>query len=123
MFLSNFSVTRPIAMIVIVIALMGAGLLALTKLRVNQIPDVQQPILVVTIPYPGASPDTVEREVVNRVEKALQSISGMDEVRSTAAEGQARFQLMFKFSKNLIEAADEVRNAIGTVRYKLPVEI
>src|SRR5215471_3258317 len=123
MLLSDFSINRPIAMIVIVIALMGAGLLALGKLRVNQIPDVEQPVLVVTIPYPGASPDSVERELINRIEKALQSISGVDEVRSTASEGQARIVMIFKFEKNMIEAADEVRNAIGTVRHKLPVEM
>ena len=123
MFLSDFSVKRPISAIVIVIGLMCLGLLALNKLRVNQIPDVEQPVLVVTIPYPGASPETVEREVINRIEKALQSISGVDEVRSTASESQAKIVLIFKFSKNMIEAADEVRNAIGTVRYKLPTEI
>lgn len=123
MFLSDFSIKRPVATVVIVIALMCMGLLALGSLRVNQIPDVEQPILVVTIPYPGASPDTVEREVINRIEKALQSISGVDEVRSTASESQARITLQFKFQKNMVEAADEVRNAIGTVRYKLPTEI
>ncbi|MDH4062601.1 MAG: efflux RND transporter permease subunit, partial [Aquincola sp.] len=68
MFLSNFSVKRPVAMVVIIIALMGLGLLALSKLRVNQIPDVEQPLLVVNITYPGASPDTVEREVVTRLD-------------------------------------------------------
>ncbi len=123
MFLSDFSIRRPIAMVVIILALMFAGLLALNKLRVNQIPDVQPPVLVVNIAYPGASPDSVEREVINRVEKALQSITGIDEVRSTAAEGNATIVLIFKFSKNLIEAADEVRNAIASVRYKLPVEM
>ncbi|HXD08191.1 MAG TPA: efflux RND transporter permease subunit [Burkholderiaceae bacterium] len=123
MFLSDFSIKRPVATIVIIIALMCLGLMALKKLRVNQIPDVEQPVLVVSIPYPGASPDTVEREIVNRIEKALQSISGVDEVRSTASEGNARIILVFKFDKNMIEAADEVRNAIGTVRYKLPVEM
>jgi len=123
MFLSDFSIKRPVATVVIILALMCLGLLALNKLRVNQIPDVQQPVMVVGITYPGASPDTVEREIVNRVEKALQSISGVDEVRSTASEGYANIVLIFKFSKNMIEAADEVRNAIGTVRYKLPVEM
>ncbi|WP_374603692.1 efflux RND transporter permease subunit [Niveibacterium sp.] len=123
MFLSDFSIRRPIAMVVIILGLMFAGLLALNKLRVNQIPDVQPPVLVVSIAYPGASPDSVEREVINRVEKALQSIAGIDEVRSTAAEGSATIVLIFKFSKNLIEAADEVRNAIASVRYKLPVEM
>jgi HAE1 family hydrophobic/amphiphilic exporter-1 len=123
MFLSDFSVKRPISMIVIIIALMGLGLLALGKLRVNQIPDVEQPVLVVGIAYPGASPDTVERELLNRLDKPLQAISGMDRVQATASEGNARFVLFFNFDKNMIEAADEVRNAIGTVRHKLPVEI
>src|SRR5436309_90375 len=61
MFLSDFSIKRPVATVVIIIALMCLGLLALNKLRVNQIPDVEQPVLVVSIDYPGASPDTVER--------------------------------------------------------------
>ncbi len=123
MFLSDFSIKRPIATVVIIISLMCMGLLALKKLRVNQIPDVEQPLLVVSINYPGASPDTVEREVINRIEKSLQSISGVDKVRSTASESNARLVVFFNFNKNMIEAADEVRNAIGTVRYKLPTEI
>jgi hydrophobic/amphiphilic exporter-1 (mainly G- bacteria), HAE1 family len=123
MFLSDFSVKRPMAMVVLIIGLMGLGLLALSKLRVNQIPDVDAPVLVLTIPYPGASPDTVEREVLNRVEKSLQTISGVDRVQGTAREGSAQLVLIFNFGKDLVEAADEVRNAIGTVRFKLPVEI
>ena len=123
MFLSEFSIKRPVAMIVVIIALMALGLLALSKLRVNQIPDVEQPVLTVNIPYPGASPDTVEREVINRIEKALQGISGIYQLRSTASEGNASLVLIFNFDKNLVVAADEVRNAIGSVRYKLPTEI
>ena len=123
MFLSEFSIKRPVAMLVIVIGLMALGLLALSKLRVNQLPDVEQPILVVNIPYPGASPVTVEREVVNRIEKSLQGISGIDQLRSTSSEGSAQLVLVFNFDKNLIVAADEVRNAIAAVRYKLPTEM
>ena len=125
MFLSNFSIKRPVAAIVIIITLMGLGLIALNKLRVNQIPDVEQPVMVVSITYPGASPDTVEREIVNRIERALQGIEGVDQSRSssTASEGNAQFVLVFDFHKNMTQASDEVRNAIGTVRYKLPVEM
>ncbi len=123
MFLSEFSVKRPVAMVVIIIALMALGLLSLSKLRVNEIPDVEQPLLVVNIQYPGASPETVEREVINRIEKAMQGIAGLDQLRSTAGEGNASFTLVFTFDKNLVVAADEVRNAIASVRYKLPVEI
>ena len=123
MFLSDFSVKRPIAMVVIIIGLMVLGLLALSKLRVNQLPDVEPPVLVVNVAYPGASPETVEREVVSRIEKAMQSISGVERLTSTSREGSAQFVLRFSFEKNLIEAADEVRNAIGSVRFKLPVEM
>ncbi|GGX46733.1 efflux RND transporter permease subunit [Undibacterium squillarum] len=123
MFLSDFSIKRPVAMIVIIIALMAFGLLALKKLKVNQIPDVEQPLLVVNVPYPGASPETVEREIINRIEKSLQSISGVDRLTSTASEGNASILIFFNFKKNMVEAADEVRNSIAAVRYKLPVEM
>ena len=125
MFLSDFSIKRPVAAVVIIIALMGLGLIAMSKLRVNEFPDVAPPVLVVGITYPGASPETVEREIVNRVERAFQGIEDVDETRSsaTASEGYAQFVLVFNFHKDLSEASDEVRNAIGTVRYKLPVEM
>ncbi|MES2786288.1 MAG: efflux RND transporter permease subunit [Pseudomonadota bacterium] len=123
MFLSDFSIRRPVVTVVIVMALMALGLLALGKLRVNEIPDVQQPVLVVNIAYPGASPETVEREVINRIEKSLQSVTGVYEIRATAKDSSAQFVIFFNFRKNMIEASDEVRNAIATVRYKLPVEM
>ncbi len=123
MFLSNFSVKKPIVTIVILLMLMAVGLMALKKLKVNQIPDVEMPLLVIDINYPGASPDTVEREVLNRVEKALQSVNGIKDLRGTANEGNANMLVFFEFKKNMVEATDEVRNAIGKVRYKLPTEI
>ena len=123
MFLSDFSIKRPIATIVLILAMMCMGLLALSKLRVNPNPDVEMPFIIVSIPYPGASPDTVEREVVNRIEKSFQSIPGVNKIEAGANEGSASFFIEFAFSKNLIEASDEIRNAIAAVRYKLPTEM
>ena len=123
MFLSDFSIKRPIPTVVIIIGLMCLGLLALKNLRVNQNPDVEQPVLVVNIPYPGASPETVEREIINRIEKSLQSIPQVYQIRSTASESSASIVIIFNFKKNMIEASDEVRNAIASVRYKLPVDM
>lgn len=123
MFLSDFSIKRPIATIVLIVALMALGLMALTKLKVNQNPDVEVPGLSVVISYPGASPDTVEREIINRLEKSLQSVSGVTELYASASEGSAQFDIMFSFKKNMIEASDEVRNVVSSVRYKLPTEM
>jgi HAE1 family hydrophobic/amphiphilic exporter-1 len=123
MLLSNFSIKQPVTTVAIVIVLMCLGVMALKNLRVNQIPDVDQPVMVVNVPYPGASPETVEREIINRVEKALQSIPQVYEIRSTASESNARIIIIFNFKKNMAEAADEIRNAIASVRHKLPVEM
>ncbi|MEJ7747643.1 MAG: efflux RND transporter permease subunit, partial [Luteimonas sp.] len=119
----DFSIRRPIATIVLIIAMMAMGLLALSKLRVNQDPDIDVPFIIVNVPYPGASPDTVEREVVNRIEKSFLSIPGVTKIESDSNEGGAVFFIEFGFDKNLIEASDEVRNAIAAVRYKLPTEM
>ena len=123
MFLSNFSIKNPVTTVAIVIVLMALGLLALKHLRVNQIPDVQEPVMVVNFPYPGASPETVEREIINRVEKSIQSIPQVKETRSTASESNARIVIIFDFKKDMAAAGDDVRNAIGAVRYKLPLEM
>ncbi|OON63706.1 acriflavin resistance protein [Massilia sp. KIM] len=123
MFLSNFSVKNPVATVVMIVAMMAFGLLALSKLKVNQNPDVEVPIIVVDIPYPGASPETSEREITNRLEKQMQAIQGVTEVNSNSYEGGASIWMEFDFNRNLIEASDDVRNAIAAVRYKLPVEM
>ena len=123
MFLSNFSIRNPLATVVLIITMMVMGLLALSKLKVNQNPDVAVPGLSVVIPYPGSSPDTSEREIVNRLEKQLMTIPGVKDLYSTSGEGSAQFDIMFEFSKNMVEATDEVRNAISSVRYKLPTEM
>lgn len=123
MIISNFSISRPISTIVIIIALMCLGLLALSKLRVNQIPDVEQPVMVVILPYPGASPETAEREILNRVEKSLNSIPQVYQIRSTARESSVQIVIIFNFKKNMVEASDEIRNAIASVRHKLPIEM
>ena len=123
MFLSDFSIKRPVTTVVVIIMLMGLGLMALKNLRVNQNPDVEMPVIVVGIPYPGASPETVEREIINRVEKSLQSISQVYKIDSTAGESAATIVIIFNFKKNMIEASDEIRNSIASVRHKLPVEM
>ena len=82
MLLSDFSIKRPVPTIVIILMLMVLGLMALKNLRVNQIPDVEQPVLVVNIPYPGASPETVEREIIiDRAVALQQKDLGLDKLK------------------------------------------
>jgi HAE1 family hydrophobic/amphiphilic exporter-1 len=121
MFLSNFSIRQPVTTVAIIVVLMCLGLLAIKNLRVNSIPDVQEPVLVVVVPYPGASPEAVEREIINRVEKPLQSVPGERDPLAATRPGADHRHL--QLPQNMVEAADEIRNAISQVRHKLPLEM
>ena len=123
MILSDFSIKRPLVVVVVTIALMLFGYFALTNLKTNQFPDVQPPVLVVNIPYPGASPETVEREILNRVEDSMSTIQGIRDIRSYARESSATIVVFFGFDKDLTAAAQELRDSISTVRDKLPSEM
>jgi HAE1 family hydrophobic/amphiphilic exporter-1 len=123
MFLSDFSIKRPMVVVAVTLAMMIFGYFAMTNLKTNQFPDVQPPVLVMTIPYPGASPETVEREILNRVEDSMATITGMRELRSYARESNAVIVAIFEFDKDLIEASQELRDAVAVVRDKLPTEM
>lgn len=123
MLISNFCIKRPLVTVVITLALMALGWIALKNLRVNERPDIAPPILQVNIPYPGASPEIVEREILDRLEKAMRGIPDVTDMRAWANEGSGGFRIEFDFKKSLIEAADEIRNSISSVRHNLPNEM
>ncbi|MGQ0642025.1 MAG: efflux RND transporter permease subunit [Gemmatimonadaceae bacterium] len=123
MFISDFAIKRPIVTVTTMLALVIFGLFALFSLDTDEFPDVQEPIVVTSIIYPGASPDVAAREVVDPVEEAISGISGVREVRSTASDGYAVITTEFDFSKNIAEATQEIRDKISEIRDDLPPEI
>jgi HAE1 family hydrophobic/amphiphilic exporter-1 len=124
-FISNFAIKKPIVTITAMLALVVFGVVALMSLQTDEFPDVQQPIINVTIVYPGASPDVVERELVEPIEDALFAISGVDASQSTssATDGLAQFTIFFDFEKDLQQASQDVRDAISSKRNDLPLEM
>jgi HAE1 family hydrophobic/amphiphilic exporter-1 len=123
MFLSDFAIKRPIITIVTMIALVSIGLIALSQLDVDEFPDIQAPIVAVSILYPGASPETVEREVVDRVEEAVAGINGVERLQSISTDGFAQLIVTFVFSKGVEQASQDVRDALSGIRGDLPPEM
>ena len=123
MFISDFAIKRPIITVVTMIALVAFGLAALFRLQTDEFPDIDAPIVFVAVAYPGASPEQVEREVVDRIEDRIAAVSGLDEVRSTSTDGFAQIIVQFEFSKPVDQATQDVRDAISAVRAQLPTEI
>ncbi len=123
MFISDFAIRRPIITVVVTLSLIVFGLTALKRLQTDEFPDIDAPIVFVGIAYPGASPDQVEREVVDRLEDRIAGISGLDELRSTSTDGFAQIIVIFKFDKPVDQATQDIRDAISAVRSQLPTEI
>ncbi len=125
MFISDFAIKRPIVTVTAMIALVAFGVAALTQLKIDEFPDIAQPIVSVRIPYPGASPETVEREVVDPIEEKIYGLAGVDREKTTsnATDGLAQFTIVFDFSKGVNQAAQEVRDAISEIRGDLPQEM
>ena len=123
MFISDFAIKRPLITIVSMVALVVFGLFSLWQLETDEFPDVQQPIINVAIPYPGASPDVVEREVLDRVEEAVSGISGVDRISGAAQDGFANVTVFFLFEKDLQQASQDIRDKISSIRSDLPLEM
>ena len=87
MLISDFAIKRPVITIVAMLALVVGGLFALFKLQTDEFPDVQPPFVTVGLIYPGASPDGVERELLDPIEEALSSITGVKRVNGSAQDG------------------------------------
>ncbi|MGH7578197.1 MAG: efflux RND transporter permease subunit, partial [Longimicrobiales bacterium] len=123
MFISDFAIRRPIITVVVMVALVAFGLFALIQLEVDEYPDIQSPIVTVMILYPGASPEEVEREVIDPVEEAIAGIDGVDRIESASADGVGQVLTMFLFTKGVQEASQDVRDALSEIRGDLPPEI
>jgi HAE1 family hydrophobic/amphiphilic exporter-1 len=123
MFISDFAIKRPLITVVAMVALVVFGLFALFQLQTDEFPDVQQPIVVTQIIYPGASPDQVEREILDPVEEAIQGISGVDKVNGEARDGFAQITTQYVFEKPVQEQTQDIRDAISLIRQDLPQEM
>ena len=123
MFISDFAIKRPIVTIVSMVALVVFGVFSLSQLQTDEFPDITQPIVNISIPYPGASPDVVEREVLDRVEESISGISGVDRMQGTAQDGFANITVFFVFQKDIQQASQDIRDKISGIRDQLPVEM
>src|SRR4051812_6731833 len=122
MLISNFSIKRPVVTVVMMLMLVLFGLVALKQLNTDEFPEVKPPYISVMVPYPGAGPETVEREVIDRLEEAFQSITGVHEINSTAMDGYGWINIKFDYDKDIQQAAQDVRDKISEKRQDLPGE-
>lgn len=118
--ISAWSIRNPIVPIVLFVGLLLAGLVSFNRMDVNSSPDIDFPAVTVMIAQPGAAPTEIETQITQKVEAAVRSINGVDEIQSTASEGSSQTFVQFMIGTDSNDAVNEVKNAVDQIRGDLP---
>ena len=117
---SAYSIKNPLVAILLFVLLTLGGIYGFMQMKVQQFPDIDLPAVVVTVTLPGAAPSQLENDIAKKVENKLTSIEGVKHIRTTLQTGAATMVAEFVLEKDIQEAVDDVRSAVGEVRGDLP---
>ncbi len=120
--LAAISVKRPVFATVLVMVFVVIGVLGYTRLPVDLFPKVDFPTVIITTTMPGASPQEIETEITNRIEEAVNTVSGIDELHSTSSEGVSMVMVAFLLEKDGSVGAQEIRDRVNRILNDLPDE-
>ena len=118
--ISAWSIRNPIVPLLAFIGLMLAGIMAFQRMDIQDRPDIEFPVVIVSISQPGAAPSEIENQITQRVEAAVQTLDGVESIRSTASEGSSSTQVQFLLGTDIAEAVNEVKSAVDQIRGELP---
>jgi hydrophobic/amphiphilic exporter-1 (mainly G- bacteria), HAE1 family len=121
--LASLSVRRPVFATVLILSITVIGIFSFSRLGVDRFPKVDLPTIVVTTVQPGAAPEQIETEISDKIEEAVNTISGIDELRSISSEGVSQVMITFLLDKDPDTAAQEVRDKVNGVLPLLPRNI
>ena len=123
MYLSDLSIRRPVLAWVFTILILIAGVIGYNSLSVRELPDVDVPVVTVTVDWRGAAPDVMETEVTDLIEEEVNTVEGIRSMTSQTREERAQITIEFELEVNVDVAAQDVRDAVARVRRRLPDDI
>ncbi|MBI2220311.1 MAG: efflux RND transporter permease subunit [Acidobacteria bacterium] len=123
MILSDLSIKQPVFATMMMAALAVLGLSSYRALQVDLFPDVDFPVVTVTIRYAGAAPETVERDVTKKVEEAINTVEGVRHIESTSQEGLSNIVVQFNIGVPTLSASQDIRGKVAAIRGDLPRDI
>ncbi|BDT67892.1 multidrug resistance protein MdtB [Comamonadaceae bacterium OS-1] len=123
MWFTQVSLKNPVFATMVMLALVVLGAFSYQRLQVDQFPNIDFPVVVVTAEYPGASPDIVESEVTKKIEEGVNAIAGVNTLTSRSYEGQSVVIIEFQLSVDGRKAAEDVREKVAAVRPLLRDEV
>ncbi|WP_404300888.1 efflux RND transporter permease subunit [Alicycliphilus denitrificans] len=121
--LSAWSIRNPVPAAMLFVLLTLAGLLSFRAMKVQNFPDMDLPVVVVTATLPGAAPGQLESDVARKIENAIATTQRLKHISSTLVDGTATIAAEYQLEKPVQEAVDDVRAAVSRVRSDLPADL
>jgi multidrug efflux pump subunit AcrB len=118
--ISAWSIRNPVVPIVLFVALTLAGIMAFINMDVQNDPDIEFPVVVVSISQPGAAPTEITTQITQKVESAIRSVQGVRNIDATSTEGNTTISAEFEIGDDINAAVSEVKNAVDQIRSDLP---
>ncbi|HUG46179.1 MAG TPA: efflux RND transporter permease subunit [Sphingomicrobium sp.] len=118
--ISAWCIRNPVPPIVLFIGLLLVGVISFARMEVTDSPDIDFPAATVTVIQPGAAPEEMENQITQRVESALRSVEGVDEINSQVNEGRSNTFVQFAIGTPTDRAVNDVREAVAQIRSELP---
>jgi len=119
---SHIAIRNPVFVFIMVLVISIAGFQAYKSIPREAAPDIQIPLLIVSIPFPGASPEDVESLISNKAEQELKTIKNLKEISSTSSEGVSVLTLEFTADFDISEARTKVREKMDQIKPDLPAD-
>jgi hydrophobe/amphiphile efflux-1 (HAE1) family protein len=123
MWITRTSIANPVFATMVMIGITVLGLFSYARLRVEQLPDVSLPFVMIMTTYPGAAPEAVEADVTRPIEEAVNQVSGVKRIYSNSREGSSQVFVEFRLSTNVAQAVQDVRDKIALVRPGFPRDV
>ena len=121
--LAQLSLKRPVTAAMFFVTMVLIGLISATRLPLEENPDIQAPFAFISLPYPGSTPEEVERTITRPAEEALATLSGIKRMNSTSRADGASVFIEFAWSRDIEIAASEARERIDAIRDELPSDL
>ena len=117
------AITRPISTLVLILGLALFGVMNLARLPVDFLPDLTYPLIKLSITWPGATPDDIERNLADPIERQLASVDGLDYLSSSAMEGLYQLDVNFGYGIDVDTAYQDALAAFARAQRDLPEDI
>ena len=118
--ISAWSIRNPVVPIVLFVALTLAGIMSFNNMDVQNDPDIEFPVVVVSISQPGAAPTEITTQITQKVESAIRSVQGVRNINASSSEGNTTVSAEFEIGDDINAAVSEVKNAVDQIRSDLP---